>query len=378
MKKSFCLFCANYLPNIGGVERYVYNLAKQLVNRGHEVTVVTSNVFGLLPHEIDENGIEIFRMPCYNFMKGRYPILKRDADFEKLDKQLGQKHFDLVVINARFYIHSLYAASFAQKNNIRCITIEHGSTHLSVDNKMLDFFVAHVEHFVTMLLKKRCNEYYAVSQAAGKWSEHFGIKSSGTLYNAIDINAVEDVAEKEVFDYRKEYGISDTDTVITFTGRLLKIKGVYELLDAFKALNRDDVYLFYAGDGPEMEQLKANANDKVVFLGQIDFEHVVSLLNASDIYCMPSVSEGMSTSVLEAIATETFVITTYNGGARELITSDEYGIITKGNTVEETKQALQKALDKEYRDAAVKKAYVKLIDGFTWQRTAEKLESLID
>lgn len=378
MKKSFCLFCANYLPNIGGVERYVYNLAKQLVNRGHEVTVVTSNVFGLLPHEIDENGIEIFRMPCYNFMKGRYPILKRDSDFEKLDKLLCQKHFDLVVINARFYIHSLYAASFAQRNNIRCITVEHGSTHLSVDNKILDFFVAHVEHFVTMLLKKRCNEYYAVSQAAGKWSEHFGIKSSGTLYNAIDINAVEDAAEKEVLDYRKEYGISDTDTVITFTGRLLKIKGVYELLDAFKALNRDGVYLFYAGDGPEMEQLKANANDKVVFLGQIDFDHVVSLLNASDIYCMPSVSEGMSTSVLEAIATETFVITTYNGGARELITSDEYGIITKGNTVEETKQALQKALDKDYRDIAVKKAYVKLIDGFTWQRTAEKLESLID
>ena len=125
-------------------------------------------------------------------------------------------------------------------------------------------------------------------------------------------------------------------------------------------------------------ELKANANDKVVFLGQIDFDHVVSLLNASDIYCMPSVSEGMSTSVLEAIATETFVITTYNGGARELITSDEYGIITKGNTVEKTKQALQKALDKDYRDIAVKKAYVKLIDGFTWQRTAEKLESLID
>ena len=93
MKKSFCLFCANYLPIIGGVERYVYNLAQQLVNRGHEVTVVTSNVFGLLPHEIDENGIEIFRMPCYNFMKGRYPILKRDSDFEKLDKLLCQKHF---------------------------------------------------------------------------------------------------------------------------------------------------------------------------------------------------------------------------------------------------------------------------------------------
>ena len=59
MKKSFCLFCANYLPNLGGVERYVYNLSKSLIKLGHSVTVVTSNVFDLPSYEIDENGNEI-------------------------------------------------------------------------------------------------------------------------------------------------------------------------------------------------------------------------------------------------------------------------------------------------------------------------------
>lgn len=376
MKKSFCLFCANYLPNLGGVERYVYNLSKQLITLGHSVTVVTSNVFNLPPYEIDENGIEIFRMPCHNFMKGRYPILKKNDEFYKLDKKLCEKQFDLVVINARFYIHSLYGADFAKKNNIKCITVEHGSTHLSVDNKILDFVVAHVEHFVTAKLKKKCKDYYAVSNAAGKWSEHFGISSKGTLYNAIDINSIIDASEKKVCDYRKEYNIPNDATVITFTGRLLKIKGVYELLDAFNQIDRDDLYLFYAGDGPEIDELRSKAGDRVVFLGQIDFDHVVSLLDASDIYCLPSVSEGMSTSVLEAIATNTFVITTYNGGARELITDGDYGIITRGNTVAETKAAIEKALDKEYRQKACENAYNRLIDGFTWQRTAQKLESL--
>ncbi len=374
---KFCLFCANYLPNLGGVERYVYNLSKQLINLGHDVTIVTSNVFDLASYEVDENGIEIFRMPCRNFMKGRYPILKKNDEFKKLDKQLSEKHFDLVVINARFYVHSLYAADFAKKNNTKCITIEHGSTHLSVDNKILDFFVAQVEHFVTILLKKKCKDYYAVSNAAGEWSGHFGIKSKGTLYNAIDIESVSEAASKRVCDYRKEYNIPENATVVTFTGRLLKIKGVYELLEAFKQVNRDDLYLFYAGDGPELDELKSKANDKVVFLGQIDFDHIVSLLESSDIYCLPSVSEGMSTSVLEAIATNTFVITTYNGGARELITSDEYGIIMQGNSTEETKDALVKAFDKDYRQNACKNAYERLLDGFTWQKTAEKLEGLI-
>lgn len=377
MKKSFCLFCANYLPNLGGVERYIYNLSKQLIALGHEVTVVTSNVFGLASYEVDENGIEIFRLPCYNFMKGRYPILKKNDEFTMLDKKLCEKQFDLVVINARFYIHSLYAADFAKKNNIKCITVEHGSTHLSVDNKILDFVVAHVEHFVTMKLKKKCSDYYAVSKAAGEWSGHFGIKSKGTLYNAVDIDGIAAAAEKRVCDYRKEYNISENATVITFTGRLLKIKGVYELLDAFKQINRNDLYLFYAGDGPELDGLKAMANDRVIFLGQIDFDHIVSLLETSDIYCLPSVSEGMSTSVLEAVATNTFVITTYNGGARELITGDEYGIITKGNTVSKTKVAIEKALDVDYRKRACANAYQRLLEGFTWQKTARNLVNIV-
>ena len=377
MKKSFCLFCANYLPNLGGVERYVYNLSKQLIVLGHDVTVVTSNVFELPSYEVDENGIEIYRLPCHNFMKGRYPILKKNAEFKELDAKLCQKHFDLVVINARFYIHSLYAAKFAERNNIKCITIEHGSTHLSVDNKILDLVVAQVEHFVTMLLKKRCSDYYAVSKAAGKWSEHFGIKAKGTLYNAVDIDNIKQIENNLVCDYKKELNIPGDATVITFTGRLLKIKGVYELLDAYKEMDCENVYLIYAGDGPEMDGLKAKSNDRVVFLGQIDFEHVISLLNASDIYCLPSVSEGMSTSVLEAIATNTFVITTYNGGAREVIISDKYGIITKGNTVAEIKEAIEKALEKYYRKSACQNAYNRLIEGFTWRKTADNLVDLV-
>ncbi len=377
MKKSFCLFCANYLPNLGGVERYVYNLSKALIKRGHSVTVVTSNVFNLPYYEISEDGIEIFRMPCYNVMKGRYPILKKDNNFKKLDRKLCEKHFDLVVINARFYIHSLYAAEFAKRKNVHCITIEHGSTHLSVDNRVFDFVCAVVEHFITALLKRNCKDYYAVSNAAGRWSEHFGIRSKGTLYNAVDMDSIKTAQEKNICNYRKKYNIPDFAVVITFTGRLLKIKGVYELLEAYKKINRSDLYLIFAGDGPEADGLKGQAGDNVILLGQIDFDHIIALLSQSDIYCLPSVSEGMSTSVLEAVATKTFIITTSAGGAKEIIINDKYGIITESNSVEEIFWALEKAFDKDYRDSAAEKAYLKLVDSFTWEKTAEQLEKIV-
>ena len=379
--KSFCLFCANYLPNLGGVERYVNNLAKQLIKMGHRVTVVTSNVFDLPGYETDENGIEIFRMPCYNIMKGRYPILKKNDRFKMLDKQLASKHFDLAVINARFYIHSVYAAEFAYKNNIPMITIEHGSSHLSVNNKVLDWFGSIYEHALTAILKKYCKDYYGVSQAACDWSGHFAIKSKGTLYNAIDIENIKSLENEKVCSYREEYNIPKDAAVITYTGRLVKEKGSYELACAFNELSDNNAYLLIAGDGEQLDkisQISAN-NNRVVTLGKVDFKHIVALLSESDIFCLPTVyPEGLPTSILEAVALKNFVITTTVGGAKELITDNTLGVLLEDNSVQKIADALKAALsDKEMRIAATEKCYDRLLQYFTWEKTAEKLESLV-
>lgn len=382
MKKSFCLFCANYLPNLGGVERYVYNLSKQLVKHGHNVTVVTSNVFQLPSYEISEEGIEIYRLPCYNVMKGRYPILKKNDLFKELDSKLCSKHFDIAVINARFYIHSVYAAKFAYKNNIPMLTIEHGSSHLSVNNKFLDFFGAIYEHILTAVLKKYCKDYYGVSQAACDWSGHFGIKSKGTLYNAIDINNIEKLKENKVCSYREKYSVPEDATVITYTGRLVKEKGAYELAQAFGRQSNKNSYLFIAGDGEQMCKIAeiSSQNKRIITLGKIDFEHVVALLSESDVFCLPTVyPEGLPTSILEAAALRNLIITTMVGGAKELVNDKSLGILLDDNTVEKVASALEKALsDEKFRANATQKCYDRLLECFTWEKTAEKLEGLVE
>ena len=74
MGKWYCFFSAQYLPSMGGVERYTYNLARHLIVKGNRVTVVTSAVRGLPEHEVSE-GIEIYRLPSFGFLNGRFPIL---------------------------------------------------------------------------------------------------------------------------------------------------------------------------------------------------------------------------------------------------------------------------------------------------------------
>ncbi|MDD3430182.1 MAG: glycosyltransferase, partial [Oscillospiraceae bacterium] len=71
MGKTYCFFSAQYLPTVGGVERYTYNLAKLLCSRGNKAIVVTSQLSHMPSYEVDENGIIIYRLPCFSLFNGR-------------------------------------------------------------------------------------------------------------------------------------------------------------------------------------------------------------------------------------------------------------------------------------------------------------------
>ena len=91
-------------------------------------------------------------------------------------------------------------------------------------------------------------------------------------------------------------------------------------------------------------------------------------------FCLPSDSEGFPTSVLEAVACKCFVITTYQGGAKELLVDEQYGIIMRDNTVESIQKNLEKVIeDDAYRTQAECKSYDRLVKYFTWDATAEKV-----
>ena len=381
MGKSICLCCANYLPNLGGVERYVFNVAKRLTAAGHRVTVLTSNVFRLPEHETAD-GVEIYRMPCFNAMKGRYPLPRRGRAFRRLKKELLAKRFDLTVINARFYPHSVFCAKLAKKQGSECVAIDHGSAHMTVGNRLFDALGAKWEHFLTRRLKKYCKRYFGVSQAACDWLEHFGIDAEGTLYNAVDPDELIRAAESPVCDYRAELGIPESAVVFAYAGRLVEEKGAAQLAQAFRKADIPNSYLIYAGDGQLRSALEAEAeaDGRIYMLGRLDFPHVAALLKAADVFCLPTVyPEGLPTSLLEAAAVGDFIISTTYGGGRELVPDGTYGILLDGNDPDGLAAAMKTAAsDPEYRRSAAEKCFRLLCERFTWERTAGKIAALAE
>jgi glycosyltransferase involved in cell wall biosynthesis len=385
MSKQYCIFSAQYYPHVGGVERYTLYLSRKLIEAGNKVTIVTSNTGSLSGDEVQDN-IQIYRLPCYDLLHGRYPVFKKNQEFKRVEKLLREQQYDFVIINTRFYLHSLYGAKFAKSRGIPAIVIEHGTSHLSVNNKLFDTVGGWYEHFLTFLLKKYCKNYYGVSEACCEWSGHFHIKSKGTLYNAVEIEEFQKILGESQIDYRKKYMIPEESRVISFTGRLIPEKGIRQLVSAVKAINLNrienkqlPVYLVIAGDGPLYREIQKISDSYTIMTGQIDFEHIVKLLDTSDIFCLPSDSEGFPTSVLEAVACKCFVITTYQGGARELLINEEYGIIMKDNTTELIQENLEKVLENDtYRLRAEEKSYERLVQYFTWNATAKKVMQIAE
>ena len=172
MSKQYCIFSAQYYPHVGGVERYTLYLSRKLIEAGNKVTIVTSNTGSLSGDEVQDN-IQIYRLPCYDLLHGRYPVFKKNQEFKRVEKLLREQQYDFVIINTRFYLHSLYGAKFAKSRGIPAIVIEHGTSHLSVNNKLFDTVGGWYEHFLTFLLKKYCKNYYGVSGACCEWSDTF-------------------------------------------------------------------------------------------------------------------------------------------------------------------------------------------------------------
>lgn len=371
----FCFFIANFLPNLGGVERYTHNLSKKLIQKGHHVTVITSNVFDLQEQETLD-GIEIYRLPCINLLGGRFPVLKPNIDFFRLNKVLLSKDYDLAIIQSRFYVHCAYGIHFAKKKHLPRLVLEHGTNHFTVNNPVLDRLGAAYEHLITSYIRRRCNQYYGVSQACCDWLTHFHIQASGKLYNAVDMRQISQLLSAPVDDYRQSLDLG-SNIIVTYTGRLVKEKGIQKLLDAMDLLETDGFFvtLLVAGNGPLYENLRQENRKNLVLLGLLDFPSIISLLKQTDIFCLPTdYPEGFPTSVLEAAACGCYVVTTNKGGSKELILDNSYGMILKENTPQAIANAIKSAIiTPSVRHTAGQTVQRRVQENFTWDAVSDEL-----
>lgn len=340
-----CVFSALYLPSMGGVERFTDSLAAELAAEGHSVIVVTNNTHGLSDSEVLDNGVEVIRLPCKNLINGRYPVPIKNSCYHGLMADLESRRVDGVLVNTRFYLHSLIGVRFAESKGLKAVVLDHGSAYLTLGSKPLDWAIERYEDGITAWLRRRDVDFYGISKKSIEWLSHFGIRAKGVISNAIDAEAYR--AQASGRQFRKELGIED-ELLVSFVGRLISEKGIDALLEIMGRLQDRSIHFVVAGDGPLFDQVDTSPLPNVHAVGRLNSSDTAALLMDSDLFCLPTRSEGFSTSLLEAAACGTASLVPDVGGAREVAPDASFGFVTDGVDINEYSSILRRASEGEF------------------------------
>ncbi len=134
---------------------------------------------------------------------------------------------------------------------------------------------------------------------------------------------------------------------LLYVGRLHEVKDISSLLQAFNLVKRThpDLHMTIIGKGSSRDILlneveKLGVSNEVEFVGEIDHDMLPSYYRRSDIFVLPSLSEGLSNVLMEAMACGLPVVATDVGGNQELVEHDQGGYLVKPKSSEELAAAV--------------------------------------
>ena len=200
------------------------------------------------------------------------------------------------------------------------------------------------------------------------------------INNGIDLSVY---ADKPGTAIRKEFNIPPASVVIIFVARFIHDKNPLLLIKAFHHVAQQfpDARMIMVGNGPAREDAmkltgKLGLTDKIFFPG---FRNdVPRILAASDIFCLPSIKEGLPVSLIEAMAMKNAVIATDVQGCIDVITPDLDGILVKLDDLEEglTRALLQLFKDPEQRERLGMNARKTVEERFDATNMTRKIEKV--
>jgi glycosyltransferase involved in cell wall biosynthesis len=194
------------------------------------------------------------------------------------------------------------------------------------------------------------------------------------VHDGIDVEKIEN---REAIDIHAEYWLPHGVPVIVNVGALVGHKGQKHLVDAMPIVLREvpDAHLVIFGEGelraPLERQVKHLGLEKRVLLPGFR-EDVLSLVKSADVFVMSSVTEGLGSAVLDAMAMRLAVVGTHAGGIPEAVVPGETGELVEPGEPKALAAAIVKLLkNQDLRRAYGESGYARVRDLFGVDRLVE-------
>ena len=246
------------------------------------------------------------------------------------------------VMHAHEFYMSILGAAASRLTGIPLVVTVHGKSYYpSQLRRRMAYRVAAMEAASLVTVSKDLQQFFC--QTTGVPTD-----SVRVIYNGIDL--APGIQSKRNRDRLCTIGIPPDAHVIGAVGNLYAVKGHIHLVRALRQIvqQRPNVHVVILGRGDEKEALLAEARalgvaDRLHLLGYC--EDVQGWLNTMDVYAMPSLSEGLPLSLLEAMASTIPVVVTKVGGIPEVVSDGETGFLVAVGDVDELAKRIMLLLD---------------------------------
>jgi len=376
---------------------FIYHLAIALVKKGVDIEIICPHDNGCRFFE-DIKGVKIRRFPY--FFPLQYQNLAYGSGILKNIKSNICTKIQLPFFIISEIIYTLRRLMISKPDlihahwslpqgligiickkvlGIPCITSIHGSDVHGLQHPLLNDLNGIVINNSDMCTANSRASAKMVSDIAGRGDTQ-------VVPMGVDTNLFS--RSKKVGVIRKKYEI-DGD-VLLFVGRLIRVKGVYYLINALPEVikHHPKAKLLIVGSGPEKRRLmqlstELEIKNRIVFINEVLQEDLIPLYSMADILILPSImditgeTEGLGVVLLEAMACRAPVIGSNVGGIKDIIIDGETGLISEQKNPDSlAEKILQLLSDEQLRKKVIENGFKLVKKKFTWEAISDRFMNI--
>jgi len=371
--------CVRYPPAPGGAETVVKAYSEGLRDLGHDVEVITTDLYTETPFVKKEmpsevNGINVTRHKAYTVSGEAHYVLAPGMVQSFLSKKA-----DIIHTHSYGYFqnHAGWIRERFQSTPWVITPHFHPSWSMWGGAKRKT-----LREFYDTVIGKGTMESADLITCVSKHERDMLVSEIGIsednikiIYNGINWNDWQILPDKNIF--RKQYP-DISDKFVLFAGRLATNKGLSDLISAMDLVNQKSVDLVITGAdmglGKQLEKEALVKGVRMHRLGHIDDETYRSVLAAAEMLVLPSEYEAFGIVLLEAAAAETAVIGTNVGGIPEAMSPGKNGLIVEYNDVDNLSKSIATLLDDAKLCKEMGKAGRVWAKNFSWDSILKELE----
>ncbi len=376
MPKKIIIFSLTFHPFVGGAEVAIKEIVKRLPQ--YNFILLTAKLRADLPETAQFDNLHVIRLGVGNWTD-KYLFFWRA--WQRARQLHKTQPFD-----AGWGMMANYAGLAA--------LLFHWSSHvpylMSEQSGDSDSFITNRTWFWLPLYRqiyRRAAKVQSISKFLAERCRHYGARGEITIIpNGVDIQHFTNRLTAEIREQkRSELGLEPQDTVLVTTSRLELKNAISDLIRAVNTLQFKfgiPTKVLIIGSGSEQKSLELLAQtlgiaDRVLFLGYVDHEQVLDYLAVSDIFCRPSLTEGLGNSFLEAMAFGLPIIGTPVGGIVDFLRDKETGLFCQPHQPYTIAQAVKEYHDNPELTAKIRQqAQVLVQTRYNWDTVAQQMGEL--